>query len=58
MTCFPRQILCCMLMRYIDQAQLWKTAGRFIDGTVWPVSRPGENQRVINFVKDIKEYIP
>ena len=27
MTCFPRQILCCMLMRYIDQAQLWKTAG-------------------------------
>ena len=50
MTCFPRQILICFMpMRYIDHAQLWKTAGGegVIDGTVWAVCSPEENQRDI-----------
>ena len=47
MTCFPRQILCFKLMRYIDQAKLWKTTGVYWWNSAASVYRPGENQRAI-----------
>ena len=47
MTCFPRQILCCMLMRYIDQAQLWKTAGGLLMEQCGQCVGQEKNQRAI-----------
>ena len=56
MTCFSRQILCCMLIRYIDQAQLWKTAeGLLMEQCGQCV---GQEKTREPFIIDIKVYIP